>query len=427
MAAATQAFKTEPPPTPGFFAAAFGPGEGHNPFGSSLKDEHAAINMSSVPLDPLFPEVDGLQYFKGIDAPASESVGAGAYPQTFAYSPGVPPPACLRYGNQTSQGGPHKAHHLPSAAVYPQAWPAYERSEHLQAANMPMMHNHEPYSPQSAISPAPWNFNNYQQTVRMPLHQLATENLPTGTYTAYGQLTPQSDSAVLAQNLGNLGFTSPVKQDFEPPCLPEGNNNKRRKSRLSSELESSTSPESAAPAAKRGRNPTDRKESLTEEIDGTGLSTDEVKRSKFLERNRVAASKCRLKKKEWTMNLEDRAQSIQNQSIELHKIVDSLREEVLYLRDELLKHSNCDCQSIRKYLENEVSIIAGNRQRPHCVPVLEGRVEEVMRRGDLLLAPRKNSLEAPGTSLTASPSTPLEPCTSRVGAHVDVPASGNTF
>lgn len=77
------------------------------------------------------------------------------------------------------------------------------------------------------------------------------------------------------------------------------------------------------------------------------------KRAKFLERNRLAAAKCRTKKKEWTNNLEAAARQASQQTRALQAIVQNLRDEVLSCKTELMNHQNCDCPHIRQYLHNE--------------------------------------------------------------------------
>ncbi|KAL9124628.1 MAG: hypothetical protein Q9217_006059 [Psora testacea] len=78
----------------------------------------------------------------------------------------------------------------------------------------------------------------------------------------------------------------------------------------------------------------------------------DVRRSKFLERNRVAASKCRQKKKEWTQNLESRARDLQKNNASLRIMVESLREEALFLKGECKKHVGCDCREIQHFMDD---------------------------------------------------------------------------
>lgn len=86
---------------------------------------------------------------------------------------------------------------------------------------------------------------------------------------------------------------------------------------------------------------------------------EDVRRSKFLERNRVAASKCRQKKKEWTHNLEDRGRGLQKDNSNLRVLVDSLRQETLFLKGEMLRHSGCECPEINDYLKTGASALSG--------------------------------------------------------------------
>ncbi|KAL2312737.1 Transcription factor atf21 [Schizosaccharomyces pombe] len=81
--------------------------------------------------------------------------------------------------------------------------------------------------------------------------------------------------------------------------------------------------------------------------------TPDMKRRRFLERNRIAASKCRQKKKLWTQNLEKTAHVACEQSKALRILVSQLREEVICLKNQLLAHQDCNCEGIRQYLSSE--------------------------------------------------------------------------
>ena len=83
-------------------------------------------------------------------------------------------------------------------------------------------------------------------------------------------------------------------------------------------------------------------------------STDD-KRSKFLERNRVAASKCRQKKKEWTENLEAKHREQQSLRRMLVEQRDSARQEVLMLKDMILTHSDCYHPAMESWLANSAT------------------------------------------------------------------------
>ena len=69
--------------------------------------------------------------------------------------------------------------------------------------------------------------------------------------------------------------------------------------------------------------------------------TDEEKRKSFLERNRVAALKCRQRKKQWLENLQARVEyySVENESLTAQ--VASLREQLQGVKNILLQHKDC--------------------------------------------------------------------------------------
>ncbi|KAG1447343.1 hypothetical protein G6F56_009294 [Rhizopus delemar] len=86
----------------------------------------------------------------------------------------------------------------------------------------------------------------------------------------------------------------------------------------------------------------------------------EDRRKKFLERNRVAAYKCRQKKKNWMQELEQRAEMSSARNEELRQTVSQLKEESMYLRNLLLSHGNCDCESVQSYLRKTSAQITSN-------------------------------------------------------------------
>ncbi|KAB8234583.1 hypothetical protein ETB97_007318 [Aspergillus alliaceus] len=81
------------------------------------------------------------------------------------------------------------------------------------------------------------------------------------------------------------------------------------------------------------------------------------KRKKFLERNRVAASKCRLKKKEQTKLLQAQYQELNNKRNELKRQTERLRSEKLSLKNLILAHANCGDQAINLRIQQMVEDI----------------------------------------------------------------------
>ncbi|CEP11387.1 hypothetical protein [Parasitella parasitica] len=71
------------------------------------------------------------------------------------------------------------------------------------------------------------------------------------------------------------------------------------------------------------------------------LPEDEEKRKNFLERNRIAALKCRQRKKQWLSNLQARVEYLTNDNDQLEMEANSLRKEIMDLKTLLVAHKNC--------------------------------------------------------------------------------------
>ncbi|KAF9998529.1 hypothetical protein BGZ79_007795 [Entomortierella chlamydospora] len=77
--------------------------------------------------------------------------------------------------------------------------------------------------------------------------------------------------------------------------------------------------------------------------------TPESKRQKFLERNRMAASKCREKKRLQTLKTISDADEITARNQALHETLNQLQEEVRHLKNQILSHRDCGCDVIQKF------------------------------------------------------------------------------
>lgn len=72
------------------------------------------------------------------------------------------------------------------------------------------------------------------------------------------------------------------------------------------------------------------------------------------QRNRMAASKCRKKSKEKNEIMLEQEKELEQKHQLLKSCVNSLRDEVLDLREELLKHAHCDCEPIQHHLARSI-------------------------------------------------------------------------
>lgn len=73
-------------------------------------------------------------------------------------------------------------------------------------------------------------------------------------------------------------------------------------------------------------------------------------RQSHLEKNRVAAHKCRQRKKEYIGSLEGRAREFSAKNKALKENVAILRDEVLSLKNEVLRHAGCGFWAVDEYL-----------------------------------------------------------------------------
>ena len=203
-------------------------------------------------------------------------------------------------------------------------------------ANEPNFH---PLSPPDSASFSPKNPWAYPYPPQNPAN-IFTNIDPANTRAHYGQVTPPDDET---DSKSLLDF--PISGQNQRRLQPQEANSPAKKRKRNG----STNNEQAPQTTKRSRKYATRGSSTTEAND----KPEDEKRSKFLERNRVAASKCRQKKKEWTQNLENRARELQKNNNLLRMEVESLRQETLFLKGEMLKHSSCDCEQIQIFMKSE--------------------------------------------------------------------------
>jgi len=91
---------------------------------------------------------------------------------------------------------------------------------------------------------------------------------------------------------------------------------------------------------------------------------EEHKRSKFLERNRIAASKCREKKKQYVSDLEETKIGLETQHAHLQMEFNGLLGEVSGLKHHLMTHAKCNDPNIDRWLNNEATRFVQNEVFP---------------------------------------------------------------
>jgi len=236
--------------------------------------------------------------------------------------------------------------------------PLFSHSKPPQYPN-PLRRSQVPSPPTSAIqSPHDWPYSQFDrefdrhQSRRSNLHTIATQNHAGNPRVHYGQVTPPDDHLQSAFDYDGMSSEFMEQQPARAQQQLPGSNIAGKRKRSSNASASDASPK----PTKRSRRSTARsKIQASNQLDVQNPENE--KRSKFLERNRVAASKCRQKKKEWTNNLEARARDLQNSKNQLALIVGSLKNEVMFLKGQMLRHDGCGCSQIREYLTHEADNI----------------------------------------------------------------------
>ncbi|KAF5707098.1 transcription factor atf21 [Fusarium mundagurra] len=108
------------------------------------------------------------------------------------------------------------------------------------------------------------------------------------------------------------------------------------------------------PTTKRHRKRASKASSLKEEDEDENDGLDETEtRSKFLKRNRIAASKCRQKKKVWMRELEETKENLEIEYNALQSQYSELMGELTTIKNQLMDHASCNDANIDQWLDNE--------------------------------------------------------------------------
>ncbi|KAI9678626.1 MAG: hypothetical protein M1817_005683 [Caeruleum heppii] len=362
MATATQGYMATSMPdmlgTPSFFSAAIS-GEEQNVFEKSFSAGNARIepgkhageidhpsNGSTVDNDDQAPTTSGDSFASFLAYPS------GLTPLPFDIS--------SRDGENVDPNSSQAAFR-PNLDLSVSPTPMWELSKDKQA-HTNVQQRQEPSPPQSANSPPPFPFAELRRSMQSPLHGFLVREQTGDLLPHTGQITPPSEDNLMIVHPAidpslSEGLNDAPEEIKAVSCpKPATNTTKRKRGKTSSRAEG----ESTSTKRQRKSTTSTMHSMDMEEFPQTGEG--DQKRSRFLERNRLAASKCRQKKKEWTSNLETRARQLQNDKAQLALIVGFLKDEVLSLKGELLKHTHCNCDKIRQYLNKEVTQLAAQGQ-----------------------------------------------------------------
>lgn len=206
-----------------------------------------------------------------------------------------------------------------------------------QARNGPPNTNHYTIAPQMPIHSHPQNMQMGNQSI---------ETSPNVVNRSGGSISTNSGRAVSEMS----GFSDENEQQSRPNTRGKG---KRGAQEIQSNGRQTGNGNAPKPAAKKSKKnngnamsaepPSEEEPDMSkDEYNANGKKmTDEEKRKNFLERNRVAALKCRQRKKQWLANLQQKVEIYSAENDSLNAQLSALRDEVVNLKTLLLAHKDC--------------------------------------------------------------------------------------
>lgn len=217
-----------------------------------------------------------------------------------------------------------------------------------------------PSSRMSTASPISGNNTTYQPTPsQMPANSFfeeAIDGSPPSIEGSLGSSFITSPTQSIGSNIaGTPHYMLPLAEDDKR--LNQWAFDRRESQASSAFSETSASGPAPPKPRKRGRKPKKqpKEQAVTgqeDELDDDDLPKD-PRRRRILERNRIAATKCRLRKRDEASALASREQVMEDQNRYLSNCFDSLTAEIYHLKTQLLRHTDCNCVLIQRYIANE--------------------------------------------------------------------------
>lgn len=167
----------------------------------------------------------------------------------------------------------------------------------------------------------------------------------------YADALSSSDAAALVVMPETSRSTSLTPTTPPPKPLPRGANKPRDRSSHKSSSTAPSTPARDKPLVRKKAKA--RTGTETSEARSSTASGPDAKRTRCLERNRVAASKCREKKKQWVHELEAAKTELEDRHARLQREYTGLLGEATLIKTALMDHSVCDDRNIDMWIESE--------------------------------------------------------------------------
>ncbi|PON24585.1 bZIP transcription factor [Trichoderma gamsii] len=187
--------------------------------------------------------------------------------------------------------------------------------------------------------------NNSKPSKAIPSSALASTSSSTTTTPAAAPQPPANTSPIVTRTRKASSQNTDASGSTAQPRA------KKQKTTITVKLEPQE-PQQQRPPQQRQRqsSPPKRKPARR---GSTAKKEDVAQRTKNLERNRIAASKCRQKKKEWVVELEDTKNTLEARHAELRIEYFKLLGEVTGIKNELMAHAKCQDPNINFWIEKE--------------------------------------------------------------------------
>ncbi|KAF4633053.1 hypothetical protein G7Y89_g5077 [Cudoniella acicularis] len=203
--------------------------------------------------------------------------------------------------------------------------------------------------------------NHYAMAPQMPVHAHPPPNMQMGGQSS--ETSPHmanrnngSISTTSGRGVSEMsGYSDENEQQSRPNTRGKGKRSAAQNNNQSNGRRKVDDTPSKGPANKKSKANNGhamQSEPQSDEEEGPDLSkdeynangkkmTDEEKRKNFLERNRVAALKCRQRKKQWLANLQQKVELFSSENDQLSQQISQLREEIVNLKTILMAHKDC--------------------------------------------------------------------------------------
>jgi flagellar biosynthesis GTPase FlhF len=191
---------------------------------------------------------------------------------------------------------------------------------------------------------------------------------------------PAQDMVVMGSDLhsdetSSLSFSLSTEQDMQFPLSPlEGSANLN---------ESPGGTSMSTGLSEAGTLSTDQKTPKAKEAKKARWRRSETeKKEQIKQRNRVAASKCRRKKKATVDELKEMKSSLEARNNELHMEYQQLRQEIGRVKSDLIYHNECNDSYINRWVENEAKgyvekLVRNNERQLMGIGSADGVVDAV--------------------------------------------------